>query len=105
MCASVLCSGLCRRPIRLHRTSLISELPRRVLLGNSASGFWSSTAIIVLAEPVEEHVCLALPWISLFTLITQKREEARTSCPRLFFYLVSFPRFIRWPLRPGPTPR
>src|SRR5829696_9742309 len=33
-----------------------NELPRRVLLGNWVAGFRSSTAIIVLAEPVEEHV-------------------------------------------------
>ena len=44
---------------------LFPGLPRRVLLGNWASGFRGSTALVVIVESVEEHVCLVLPWLSL----------------------------------------
>src|SRR5215212_9431169 len=56
---------------------LCTLLPRRVLLGNWVSRFRGSTALVVMVEPVEEHVCLPLPWLSLLLGLPRRNEKGR----------------------------
>src|SRR5215212_2166819 len=73
--------------------SLCTLLPRRVLLGNWASRFRGSTALVVMVEPVEDHVCLPLLCLAFYVDYPEetRRGAGMRSAPLL---VVSFPRLI-----------